>query len=169
MDRNIKGGASATNDSSQSDVASQHKGRLPDDLKKVMPHKHSAVMDNKAAVLSREKLATAREDAVALREGTVTTREREIRAAETTQGTSDDTINMLRQANAHLVTATIEAHKLAEQVQMAKDQLDHLAHHDVLTDLPNRMLLQDRLCQAGGLARRPGRQMAGVFLARDRF
>jgi len=169
MDRNIKGGASATNDSSQSDVASQHKGRLPDDLKKVMPHKHSAVMDNKAAVLSREKLATAREDAVALREGTVTTREREIRAAETTQGTSDDHINMLRQANAHLVTATIEAHKLAEQVQMAKDQLDHLAHHDVLTDLPNRMLLQDRLGQAVGLARRQGRQLAVMFLDLDRF
>ena len=169
MDRNIKGGASATNDSSQSDVASQHKGRLPDDLKKVMPHKHSAVMDNKAAVLSREKLATAREDAVALREGTATTREREIRAAETTQGTSDDHINMLRQANAHLVTATIEAHKLAEQVQMAKDQLDHLAHHDVLTDLPNRMLLQDRLGQAVGLARRQGRQLAVMFLDLDRF
>ena len=169
MDRNIKGGASTTNDSSQPDVASQHKGRLPDDLKKVTPHKHSAVMDNKAAVLSREKLATAREDAVALREGTVTTREREIRAAETTQGTSDDHINMLRQANAHLVTATIEAHKLAEQVQMAKDQLDHLAHHDVLTDLPNRMLLQDRLGQAVGLARRQGRQLAVMFLDLDRF
>lgn len=169
MDRNIKGGASTTNDSSQPDVASQHKGRLPDDLKKVTPHKHSAVMDNKAAVLSREKLATAREDAVALREGTATTREREIRAAETTQGTSDDHINMLRQANAHLVTATIEAHKLAEQVQMAKDQLDHLAHHDVLTDLPNRMLLQDRLGQAVGLARRQGRQLAVMFLDLDRF
>src|SRR4030066_67500 len=169
MDRNIKGGASPPNASSQPDVASQHKGRLPDDLKKVTPHKHSAVMDNKAAVLSREKLATAREDALALRERTATTREREIRAAETTQGTSDDHINMLRQANAHLVTATIEAHKLAEQVQMAKDQLDHLAHHDVLTDLPNRMLLKDRLGQAGGCARRQGRQLAVMFLDLDRF
>src|SRR4030066_821175 len=124
MDRNIKGGASPPNASSQPDVASQHKGRLPDDLKKVTPHKHSAVMDNKAAVLSREKLATAREDAVALREGTATTREREIRAAEITQGTSNDHINMLRQANAHLVTATIEDQTLADSVQMTHDPQD---------------------------------------------
>jgi len=176
MDRTDKDGASDTNDSGQSGVANQHKGRLPDDLKKVTPHRQSAVMDDKAAVLSSEKLATAREDAVALREnavdvreGAATTREREIRAAEITQGTSDDHINMLRQANAHLVTATIEAQKLAEQVQTAKDQLDHLAHHDVLTDLPNRMLLQDRLGQAIGLACRQGRQLAVMFLDLDRF
>ncbi|MDP3126854.1 MAG: hypothetical protein Q8M84_14600, partial [Thiobacillus sp.] len=64
-------------------------------------------MDDKAAVPGREKLATAREDAVGLREkavdvreGAVTKRERDIRAAAMTQGTSDDQLSMLRQANA---------------------------------------------------------------------
>ena len=169
MDRNVKDGASDTNDSGQSGVTSQHKGRLPDDLKKVIPHKESAVMGDKATVLDREKLATSRENAVDLRENAVDVREPVIHAAETTQGTSDDHINILRQANAHLVTATIEAHKLAEQIQTAKDQLDHLAHHDVLTALPNRILLKDRLDQAIGLARRQGRQLAVMFMDLDRF
>ncbi|HUX30182.1 MAG TPA: EAL domain-containing protein [Thiobacillus sp.] len=133
-------------------------------------------MDDKAAVPGRDKLATAREDAVGLREkavdvreGAITTREREIRTAATTQGTSDDRISMLRQANAQLVIATIDAHKLAEQVQTAKIELDHLAHHDVLTGLPNRTLLYDRLAQAITQARRSGKQLAVMFMDLDRF
>ena len=90
----------------------------------------------------REGAAQAREGEAHVREGAATTREREIRAAESLQTASDDQMIMLQQANAHLVIATIEAHKLAEQVQVAKAELDHLAHHDVLTDLPNRILLQ---------------------------
>ncbi|MDP2110630.1 MAG: EAL domain-containing protein [Thiobacillus sp.] len=142
-----------------------------------IPHRESAVMDDdKAAVPGRDKLAAAREDAVGLREkavdvreGTVTTRERDIRAAERTPGTSDDQISMLRQANAQLVIASIEAHKLAEQVQKAKIELNHLAHHDVLTGLPNRILLYDRLTQAIALARRSGKQLAVLFMDLDRF
>lgn len=133
-------------------------------------------MDDKAAGPGREKLAAAREEAVGLREKaadvreeTVDTREREIRAAEMTQGTSDDQISMLRQVNAQLVIATIEAHKLAEQVQTAKTELDHLAHHDVLTGLPNRILMNDRLAQALALARRSGKQLAVLFMDLDRF
>jgi diguanylate cyclase (GGDEF)-like protein len=75
----------------------------------------------------------------------------------------------LQEANAHLVIATIEARKLAEQVETTKVQLDHLAHHDVLTDLPNRILLQDRLSQAIEFARRQGRQLAVMFMDLDRF
>jgi diguanylate cyclase (GGDEF)-like protein len=133
-------------------------------------------MDDKAAVPGGEKFSTAREDAVSLREkavevreGTVTTREREIRVAEMTKGISGDQISMLRQANAQLVIATIEAHKLAEQVQTAKIELDHLAHHDVLTGLPNRILMYDRLTQAIALARRSGKQFAVLFMDLDRF
>ncbi|MBU4499788.1 MAG: hypothetical protein KKG40_06215, partial [Gammaproteobacteria bacterium] len=70
----------------------------------------TAVMDDKAAVRSRETVATAREDAVDLREnavdvreGSATSREREIRAAETTQAASDEHMSMLQQANARLI------------------------------------------------------------------
>ncbi|GCB02317.1 diguanylate cyclase/phosphodiesterase (GGDEF & EAL domains) with PAS/PAC sensor(s) [Sulfuriferula multivorans] len=117
----------------------------------------------------REGAAQAREGEAHVREGAATAREREIRAAEMTQAASDDQMIRLRQVNAHLVTATIEAHKLAEQVETAKVELDHLAHHDVLTDLPNRILLQDRLGQAIELARRQGRQLAVMFMDLDQF
>ncbi|OGU21179.1 MAG: diguanylate cyclase [Hydrogenophilales bacterium RIFOXYD1_FULL_62_11] len=133
-------------------------------------------MNDKAPVPGREKLAAAREEAVGLREkavdvreGRVTTRERDIRAAEMTQGTSNDQISLLRQANAQLVIATIDAHKLAEQVQTAHADLDHLVHHDVLTGLPNRILLNDRLAQAIALAHRQGKQLAVMFMDLDRF
>ena len=65
-----------------------------------------------------------RENAVDLREGTATSREQEIRAAETVQAASDDHMLMLQQVNERLVIATIEAQKLAEQVEIAKAQLE---------------------------------------------
>ena len=80
-----------------------------------------------------------------------------------------DQLLLLQQANAYLVIAAIEAQKLAEQVQSAKVELDYLAHHDPLTDLPNRILLQDRLIQAIELARRQGRQLAVMFMDLDQF
>ncbi len=45
----------------------------------------------------------------------------------------------------------------------------HLAHHDPLTDLPNRLLFQDRLDQALARARRAQTLVAVVFLDLDRF
>ncbi|MBC7860960.1 MAG: EAL domain-containing protein [Burkholderiaceae bacterium] len=48
-------------------------------------------------------------------------------------------------------------------------QMAHLAQHDFLTNLPNRMLLNDRLTQAIGLARRCGAQLAVLFLDLDHF
>src|SRR5213079_1810267 len=45
----------------------------------------------------------------------------------------------------------------------------YLAQHDFLTDLPNRMLLNDRLDQAIDLARRHGSKVAVLFLDLDRF
>lgn len=48
-------------------------------------------------------------------------------------------------------------------------QLEHIAHYDPLTDLPNRTLLQERLTHALELARRRRRQVAVLFLDLDRF
>ncbi|WP_297498613.1 EAL domain-containing protein [Ferrovum sp.] len=120
-------------------------------------------------LLHPEDSISAREDAVRLREQDVNLLEQEIITAETTQKTSDPHLKVLQQANANLVIATIEAHKLAEQIQMSKTHLDHLAHHDGLTDLPNRMLLHDRLGQAIESARRRGRKLALLFMDVDRF
>ncbi len=81
----------------------------------------------------------------------------------------DDHVLQLRQANENLVVATIEAYTLAEEIEKAKVQMAHLAQHDALTDLPNRLLLNDRLDQAIALARRHGKQLAVMFLDLDRF
>jgi diguanylate cyclase (GGDEF)-like protein/PAS domain S-box-containing protein len=48
-------------------------------------------------------------------------------------------------------------------------EMTHLAQHDVLTDLPNRMMLNDRLTQAISLARRNRHQLAVLFLDLDNF
>ncbi|MHB1231189.1 MAG: putative bifunctional diguanylate cyclase/phosphodiesterase [Burkholderiales bacterium] len=178
-------------------MASQDKDGLPADPENEIARRESAVVDDEAAVLIREKSATVREAAAHVRENTAdlredaahlretavqaregethvreeatTAREQEVRTAERLQAAPSDQMLRLQQVNAHLVIATMEAHKLAEQVQTAKVELDHLAHHDVLTDLPNRTLLQDRLSQAIELARRQGRQLAVMFMDLDQF
>jgi diguanylate cyclase (GGDEF)-like protein len=121
------------------------------------------------AVGLRENAADFREDTVHRREETATLREQIIRETDMGQAASQDHLMMMRQANAQLVFSVIEAQKLAEQVETAKIKLHHLAHHDALTGLPNRMLLQDRLTQAIELARRQGRRFAVLFMDLDRF
>jgi diguanylate cyclase (GGDEF)-like protein/PAS domain S-box-containing protein len=48
-------------------------------------------------------------------------------------------------------------------------RMSYLAQHDFLTELPNRMLFNDRLTQAIGTARRNGKLLAVLFLDVDRF
>ena len=75
----------------------------------------------------------------------------------------------LREANEHLVIASVRAQILGEEVARAKDALSHMAHHDALTGLPNRALLAERLTLAIGQARRAGARLAVLFLDLDRF
>jgi len=61
---------------------------------------------------------------------------------------------------------------MVEDVTARKAQaaaLEHQALHDVLTDLPNRTLLYDRLQQAILLSKREHRQMALLMMDLDRF
>jgi diguanylate cyclase (GGDEF)-like protein/PAS domain S-box-containing protein len=48
-------------------------------------------------------------------------------------------------------------------------RISYLAQHDNLTDLPNRVLLSDRLTQAMAMAHRHQRKLAVLFLDGDRF
>jgi diguanylate cyclase (GGDEF)-like protein len=48
-------------------------------------------------------------------------------------------------------------------------KLQHLAHHDPLTGLPNRMLLRDRVTQALATATRRQEQVALLFIDLDQF
>jgi diguanylate cyclase len=182
-------GASEPDDPGQPGVGGQPEDGSPAALENDLIRREGTVIDEEATILSREKSATAREDAattredaaalredaararegaaqareggVQVREDAASSRERELRAAET-ETASDDHIAKLQQANEQLVIATIE-------VQSAKDQLEHLVHHDFLTNLPNRALLQDRLGQAIELAHRQGRRLAVMFMDLDQF
>jgi diguanylate cyclase (GGDEF)-like protein/PAS domain S-box-containing protein len=55
------------------------------------------------------------------------------------------------------------------EVKESQDKLDHLAHHDPLTGLPNRLLFHDRLQHAMVRCAREGRQLAVLFIDLDRF
>ncbi len=48
-------------------------------------------------------------------------------------------------------------------------EMEHMAYHDTLTGLPNRFLLDDRLCQTIALAGRTGRMTAVLFFDLDNF
>jgi diguanylate cyclase (GGDEF)-like protein/PAS domain S-box-containing protein len=51
----------------------------------------------------------------------------------------------------------------------AEEIISYQAHHDILTDLPNRMLFKDRLGQAVIQARRKRTELAVMFIDLDRF
>lgn len=51
----------------------------------------------------------------------------------------------------------------------SRERIDFLAHHDSLTELPNRALLNDRLEMAINTARRRGEKVGILFIDLDRF
>ncbi|HXR58600.1 MAG TPA: EAL domain-containing protein [Burkholderiales bacterium] len=55
------------------------------------------------------------------------------------------------------------------ELAAAAARLEFLAHHDSLTELPNRVMLQERLRQAVSLARRHHKQLALLFVDLDHF
>ena len=57
---------------------------------------------------------------------------------------------------------------ITEQKHLA-EQMEHLAHFDGLTQLPNRNLFQDRVCQALARAERNGTGLALMFMDLDGF
>jgi diguanylate cyclase (GGDEF)-like protein/PAS domain S-box-containing protein len=67
-----------------------------------------------------------------------------------------------------VIGAVIVFHDVSAARAMSQ-QMTHSAQHDVVTNLPNRMLLSDRISQSISLARRQHRPIAVIFLDLDRF
>ncbi|MBC7996189.1 MAG: CHASE domain-containing protein [Rhizobacter sp.] len=55
------------------------------------------------------------------------------------------------------------------QIKTYQAQIERAAFHDALTELPNRILLSDRLCQALAIAGREQREVAVCYLDLDGF
>lgn len=75
----------------------------------------------------------------------------------------------LLEVNEQLVIATLRAHSDVDQVTLALAEMSRTAHIDALTELPNRVLLLDRLTQAIAQARRDGARLALMFLDLNNF
>ncbi|GAB4213102.1 MAG: hypothetical protein Fur007_06640 [Rhodoferax sp.] len=78
------------------------------------------------------------------------------------------TISAVRDAQGHL-THYVALFFDITQIKEHQRQLEHIAHYDALTGLPNRILLADRLQQALVLAQRRGQLVAVVYLDLDGF
>ncbi len=75
------------------------------------------------------------------------------------------TIQWVEQLARHM-TITLS---LATVRKETEARILHLAHHDPLTDLPNRLLFSDRLKQALAQAKRHGRGVGVLFVDLDHF
>jgi len=67
------------------------------------------------------------------------------------------------------LTGTVIVFHDVSATQAMTLKMAHLAQHDFLTNLPNRVLLNDRIAQAITLAKRAGSQFAVLFLDLDNF
>ena len=142
-----------------------------------------------AARANAERSLAARTRSVARREAAVALREsglvmREDQRAASSVATADapepgapekqcllpsvlraNTVNRIRE----LELFVEQLREVNENLVTAKLKMSHLAHHDFLTNLPNRIQMLERLTQSIALAQRNDRRLAVIFLDLDRF
>jgi len=80
----------------------------------------------------------------------------------------EDSAAPIHDRKGQVTGAVIVFHDVSAARAVAQ-KMAHLAQHDFLTDLPNRVLFSDRVANAIALARRHGKQRAVLFLDLDRF
>src|SRR2546422_1057503 len=80
----------------------------------------------------------------------------------------EDSAAPIHDRDGKVTGAVLVFHDVTRARELA-EKMAHLAHYDALTDLPNRVLLNERFVQATALARRHGRKAAILFLDVDRF
>ena len=80
----------------------------------------------------------------------------------------ENSISPIHDWNGKLTGAVIVFHDVSDAKSLSK-KMAHSAQHDFLTNLPNRMLLSDRIAQVIALAKRRGTQLAVLFLDLDNF
>jgi diguanylate cyclase (GGDEF)-like protein len=76
---------------------------------------------------------------------------------------------MLAATPALLMLGIVLSLRILQQRRRMEERVNHMAFHDELTSLPNRLMLSQRLDQALSRHRRAGTQLAILFLDLDRF
>ncbi|MCG6934585.1 MAG: EAL domain-containing protein [Proteobacteria bacterium] len=80
----------------------------------------------------------------------------------------EKTITPIKDSAGNITHFVSTAKDISDHIEI-QERLQHMTHHDVLTDLPNRNLLLDRLQQALIHARSHDRMVAIMFMDLDRF
>lgn len=80
----------------------------------------------------------------------------------------EDTASPIHDRQGNVTGAVIVFHDVGAARALSL-RMSHLAQHDVLTGLPNRLLLTDRLDRAIAAASRHGSKLAVLFMDLDRF
>ena len=80
----------------------------------------------------------------------------------------EDSAAPIHNRDGRVAGAVIVFHDVSQSRAMALE-MAHLAQHDFLTGLPNRVLLMERLATAIGLAKRHGKRVALLFIDLDYF
>lgn len=80
----------------------------------------------------------------------------------------EDSAAPIMDADETMLGVVLVFHDVSDAKKMAH-KMTYLAEHDFLTDLPNRLLLTDRLNQALNSARRKGTNVALMFIDIDHF
>jgi diguanylate cyclase (GGDEF)-like protein/PAS domain S-box-containing protein len=80
----------------------------------------------------------------------------------------EDSVAPIHDRNGKVTGAVVVFRDVSEARALAL-KMSHLAQHDFLTELPNRVLFDDRLTQAIAMARRHQRQLAVLYLDCDNF
>jgi len=91
------------------------------------------------------------------------------RAEESLRQAHAELENRVQERTAELANAFAALKAEIAERKLAEENVLYLAHHDALTGLPNRVLLQDRLRQAIAHARRNASQVAVLFIDLDHF
>ena len=131
--------------------------------------RENAVFVREEEVHVREDAAHGREQTALLREESASSRELAIHDALISKATQEDRNVKLKQVNEQLVLTSVQLQIATERIEKSKLEMTHLANHDFLTDLPNRMQLFDRIDHAIALARRHLTKLAVLFVDLDRF
>jgi diguanylate cyclase (GGDEF)-like protein/PAS domain S-box-containing protein len=80
----------------------------------------------------------------------------------------ENTVELIHNEQGDVIGAVVAFHDVSAAHSKSLE-MSHLAHHDVLTGLPNRTLFNDRLRQAIVMAERQGKQLAVMFVDLDHF